>query len=62
MTDAESIEVEKRRRQLDKDVAHLVDKYLRIVEWDVPESDEPRARRLIIDEIRQALTRLEAQN
>lgn len=62
MTDAESIEVEKRRHQLDKDVAHLVDKYLRIVEWDVPESDEPRARRLIIDEIRQALTRLEAQN
>jgi hypothetical protein len=61
MTHVEDIEIEKRRRKLDHDVRHLVDKYLKIVEWDVPESDEPRARKLIIGEIREALTRIEAQ-
>ena len=44
MTHVEDIEVEKRRRKLDHDVRQLVDRYLKIVEWDVPESDEPRAR------------------
>jgi hypothetical protein len=61
MTHVEDIEMEKRRRKLDHDVRQLVDKYLKIVEWDVPESDEPRARKLIIGEIREALTRIEAQ-
>jgi len=61
MTHVEDIEIEKRRRKLDHDVRQLVDKYLKIVEWDVPESDEPRARKLIIGEIREALTRIEAQ-
>jgi hypothetical protein len=44
MTHVEDIEVEKGRRKLDHDVRQLVDKYLKMVEWDVPESDEPRAR------------------
>lgn len=61
MTHVEDIEIEKRRSKLDHDVRQLVDKYLKIVEWDVPESDEPRARKLIIGEIREALTRIEAQ-
>jgi hypothetical protein len=61
MSGEEAIEVEKRRKRLDKDVRQLVDKYLRIVEWDVPDTDEPRARRLIIGEIREALARLETQ-
>ena len=61
MTHVEDIELEKRRHKLDHDVRQLVDKYLKIVEWDVPESDEPRARKLIIGEIREALTRIEAQ-
>jgi hypothetical protein len=55
----EDIEIGKRSRRLDEDVRQLVDKYLSIVEWDVPEPDEARARRLIIDEIRQALARIE---
>jgi hypothetical protein len=59
MTQVEDIEVEKRHRDLEQDVADLVDKYLRIVEWDVPEPDESRVRRRIIAEIRQALDRLE---
>jgi len=62
MTNVEAIEVEKRQRKLDHDVRQLVEKYLRIVEWDVPESDESRARKLIIGEIRAALVRIEAQD
>lgn len=61
MNNEEVIEFEKRRKSLDKDVGNLVDKYLRIVEWGVPDTDEPRARRLIIGEIREALARLETQ-
>jgi len=37
----------------------LLDKYLRAMEWDIPEADEPRARQLILEEIRQAINRLE---
>jgi hypothetical protein len=61
MDTTEDIEMARHRDQLDKDVAHLVDKYLRIFEWDIPESDEPRARRLIVAEIRDALSRLEGE-
>lgn len=57
----EDIEMDRQRKSLDKDVDKLVDKYIRIMDWDIPEVDSPRARRLILDEIRQALTRLEGQ-
>jgi hypothetical protein len=58
----EEIEMEKRRRALDRDVASLLDKYLRAMEWDIPEADEEKARQLILDEIRQAVSRLESQS
>jgi hypothetical protein len=51
--------MEKRRKALDKDVMSLVDKYLRAMEWDIPEADETRARQMILDEIRQAISRIE---
>lgn len=55
----ENFEIEKRRKQIDKDLAHLIEKYLRIFEWEIPETDTTRARGLIIDELRLALQRLE---
>jgi hypothetical protein len=58
----EEIEMEKRRKALDKDVAALLDKYLRAMEWDIPEADEAKAQRLILDEIRQAVGRIENQS
>ena len=57
----EDIEMSKRRKSLDKDVGKLVDKYLKIMDWDVPDVDEPKARRLILDEIKLAISRLENQ-
>jgi hypothetical protein len=62
MTSMEEIELEKRRKALDKDVNTLVDKYLRAMEWDIPEADETRARQLILDEIKQAIGRIENQS
>ena len=62
MPSMEEIELEKRRKALDKDVSSLVDKYLRAMEWDIPEADETRARQLILDEIKQAIGRIENQS
>lgn len=62
MPSMEEIEMQKRREALDKDVQSLVDKYLRAVEWDVPDADEAKAQQLILDEIRQAIARLEGQS
>ena len=59
MQSMEEIEMNKRRKALDKDVASLLDKYLRVMEWNIPEADEAKARQLILDEIRQAISRLE---
>ena len=57
----EDIEMNKRRKSLDKDVEKLVGKYIKIMDWDVPEIDGAKARRLILDEIKLALSRLENQ-
>ena len=61
MPSMEEIEIEKHRKALDRDVASLLDKYLRAMEWNIPEADESRARQLILEEIRQAIMRLESQ-
>ena len=57
----EDIEMDRHRKSLDKDVDKLVDKYIRIMDWDIPEVDGPKARQLILDEIRQAISRLEGE-
>lgn len=62
MSSMEEIEMEKRRKALDKDVAALLNKYLRAMEWDIPEADEAKAQQLILDEIRQAVSRIENES
>ncbi|WP_199915208.1 hypothetical protein [Parazoarcus communis] len=59
MTKIEKLELEAHRDQLETDVKDLVDKYLAISEWDVPDIDEPLANRLIIAAIRDALDHVE---
>ena len=59
MPKPEQLELEAHRKQLEADVRQLVDKYLAISEWDVPEIDEPLATRLIIAAVRQALDSVE---
>jgi len=36
-----------------------VDKYLSKMEWEIPDVDEPKARQLILDEIRQVVGQIE---
>jgi hypothetical protein len=59
MARPEQLELEAHREQLEADVRRLVEKYLTIAEWDVPEIDEPLACRLIVAAVRQALDRVE---
>jgi hypothetical protein len=58
----EEFEMEKRRKALDKDVASLVDEYLKAMEWVIPDVDETKAQQLILDEIKKAISRLESQS
>jgi len=41
------------------DVNSLVDKYMSIVGWDVPENDEDEAKRKIIAIVKEAINKLE---
>jgi hypothetical protein len=59
MSSMEEIEMQKRRKALDKDVMSLVDKYIRAMEWNIPEANETKARQMILDEIKQAISRIE---
>jgi hypothetical protein len=57
----EDIEMNKRSESLDNDVNKLVDKYIKIMDWEVPDVDEDKARRLVLEEIRQVVGRLESR-
>ena len=59
MKSNEQLELEKRRHEMDQDAGKLVDKYLKIFEWEIPEPDERLVYRMIIEELRLALDRLE---
>lgn len=58
MASMEEIEIGKRRKAIDRDVVALLQKYLKTMEWDIPEADEAKAQQLILDEIIQAVGRL----
>ena len=57
----EYIELSKCQAALDRDVEKLADKYVKIMDWDIPDVDEAKARHLILDEIRHAIDRLQSQ-
>jgi hypothetical protein len=51
-----------RRKALDKNVASVLDIYLRAMEWDIPETDKTKARQMIPNEFKEAISRLERQS
>lgn len=55
----ENIEMNRQRKSLDNDVKKLVDKYIKHMDWDIPDINEAKARQLILDEIKLAISRLE---
>jgi hypothetical protein len=60
MASIEKIEMDRYHAELIDDVRHLIDKYSRIMAWDVPELDEAAARRLLFAALHDAVARAEA--
>jgi len=58
MSESQEIEIQRYHKELVKDVASLVDKYRRIMEWDIPESNEDEGDKLIFKAIQDALDAL----
>jgi hypothetical protein len=59
MTQMEQLELDAHRTQLAADVQALVERYRSIFEWDIPEIDQARSDRLILQAIREALDGVE---
>ena len=59
MQPLEQIEMDRYRAELDDDVRHLVQKYARIMGWDIPDLDEGAARALILQALRDAVAKVE---
>ena len=62
MTDIETIEMTRYHREIVEDLRHMLKKYGRIIEWDVPDAvDEGATRKLILQSLRDALAEVEAE-
>jgi len=61
MPSIEQVEIARYRQELTDDLQHLVNKYCRIMGWEVPELDEEAARRVIFKALRESLAEVEAQ-
>jgi len=62
MTDVERIELARYHREIVEDLRHMLKKYSRIMEWDVPDAvDEGVTRKLILKSLRDALAEVEAE-
>jgi hypothetical protein len=59
MANLEQIEIVRYHDELVHDVRHLVQKYCRIMAWEVPELDEGEARKLIFQALKDALADVE---
>jgi hypothetical protein len=59
MAHMEQLELDAHRAQLVADVQALVERYRSIFEWDIPEIDQLRSDRLILQAIRDALDGVE---
>lgn len=61
MSDVEKIELARYHREIVEDIRHMLKKYHRIMEWDVPEVDESESRALVLRALREALAEVEAE-
>lgn len=54
-------EIEQIKGDIYSDVLSLVDKYMSITGWDVPENDEVEAKKRIVEIIKQAVNEIEVK-
>ncbi len=64
MSSIQEIELQRYHKELVKDVASLIEKYRRMMDWDIPENDEREGDKLIFAAVQKALDALrqEAEN
>jgi len=60
MTDVEKIEITRYYREIVHDLRHMLKKYHRIMEWEVPEVDEQESRTLVLRAMHEALAEVES--
>ncbi|WP_456417446.1 hypothetical protein [Thiolapillus sp.] len=61
MTDLQKMEIERYRGEMVENIRELVDKYLSISNWDIPEIDEQKTMAYILQVFREALDDLEEE-
>jgi type II secretory pathway predicted ATPase ExeA len=61
MASLEQVEISRYQQELIHDLRHLVQKYGRIMGWEVPELDEAEAKRLILQALKEALADVERE-
>lgn len=54
-------EIEQLKGDIYSDVLSLVDKYMSITGWDIPENDEIEAKKRIVEIIKQAVNEIEVE-
>lgn len=61
MSEIENIELARYHREIVEDLRHMLKKYTRIMEWDVPDVDEGSTRPLVLQALKSALVEVEAE-
>ncbi|WP_456448677.1 hypothetical protein [Thiolapillus sp.] len=61
MTDVQKFEIARYRKEIDEDVRKLVDHYLSISDWDIPEVDEKKSIDYILMAVRESLDTIEKE-
>ncbi|WP_295457371.1 hypothetical protein [uncultured Thiodictyon sp.] len=59
MGECEQIEIARYHREIVEDLRHMLKKYVRIMERDVPEVDEQAARALVMQALKDSLVEVE---
>jgi hypothetical protein len=59
MASLEQVEIDRYKDELVHDIRHLVQKYGRIMGWEVPEVDDAAAYKLILAAMKEALVEVE---
>lgn len=61
MSASEQIEIARYHREIVEDLQHMLKKYMRIMEWDVPDIADQEARGLVMQALKTALAEVEAE-
>ncbi len=61
MTSIQELEIGRYYDELKQDVQDLVDRYLRIADWEIPDNDERTTLQAIFTALRRAVDEVEAE-